>query len=173
MNFEKIVFPFGSFRAVATGTCATSEDTFHPGFGDNKISIIFEINSAYQKEIQSNMEYKIVPYIPASNPNILDMIVNDDNGLRSDDLTVKTGKPVTLKGLHLYLDPSDEKQGVFLIGTDQNFRVTSYFQRLKETVVFFVPDTLPAGEYKVKIITKPRKDTYTEFSYPAPLKVIE
>jgi len=169
---EKIVLPFGTFRAIATGTCENPEDTFSPGTGDNKVAIVFEANQACLSEIQHNLQYKIVPYMPASNANIVSMSVSNNDGGKAEELTVKTGKPATLKGFYLLFDSKDEKQGVFLKNGETSVRVTEYFQKLRETVVFFVPETLPAGEYEVTIVTKPRKDTYTKSTALEMLKVI-
>lgn len=168
---EKIVFPFGSFRVVATGTCENKDGGFTLGLGDNNINIVFEVNQEYLSAIKGSLQYKIVPYLPVSDVKITEISVSDGDGGSTDELVVKSRMPVVLKGLYMLFDAKDSEQGVFLMNGTDTLRVTGYFQKAKETIVFFVPDGLDSGEYEVKIVTKPRKDTYTKAFAPKKIRV--
>ena len=158
---DRVELPFGTFHTVASGTCSTAEDFFKAGTGDNKIEVTFEIDGDVLAEIRKNARYKITSAEPVSDAKITEIIVTGKNGKKSEELKTTAGRPVRLKGHYLTFDIDDEKQGVFISDGVTESRIDDYYHRGTECIDFFVPSSLGAGEYQIKVVTKPRKDVYT------------
>ncbi len=168
---DRVVLPFGTFRTVANGTCENADDVFKAGVGNNKISVVFEINMDTLAEIRKEAKYKIVASDPVSDVKISELIVSSSDGGKADKAEVKAGRPIRLRGRYMSFDLNDETQGVFLETESSKVRITDYYHRGRELIDFFVPEEMEAGEYTVSVVTKPRKNCYTTGVAPVKLTV--
>ena len=65
-----------------------------------------------------------------------------------------SGEAVEIKGMHLKIDESDPRQGLFLAGADlADIRVTRLYHNLSTRLLFVMPQDVPAGEYRLMIRT--------------------
>ena len=157
---DRVELPFGTFRIVANGTCENSTDVFRSGIGDNKIGVVFEIKSEVLKDIRRDARFKMISNEPASNPIITEIAIMADDGSPSESNEIKAGRPLKIRGRHLDFDIKDVKQGVYLEGSEDTYKVSVFYHRGGECIDFIVPESTPAGEYKIKVSAKPRKDCY-------------
>lgn len=158
-----IELPFGTLRPNATGTCASIQDSFSLGTGNNRLNFLFSANSKSLKHIKANLNYMQIPPDSTKEAKIYRLSSLKDDASEDSELTLSAGKILRLHGRNLSFDIDDLSQGVFFENENGRIRMECYIRRGTNVIDVAVPLNAEAGDYSVTVVTKPGKTYFTAF----------
>lgn len=159
-----IEYPFGTLRPTATGTCSKVSDSFSLNSGNHKLGFLFSIAPQALEEIVRNLEYKQVTPDMSGNVKIYRICTLNADASENDALDVMPSEILRISGRNLSFDFSDEKQGVFLENENGRLKVTQFHRAGTNIVDAVIPYGISAGDYIVKVVTKPGTSYFTDVS---------
>ena len=161
----------GTFRAAASGTAESANETFRPQKGrdhrtpvrDHRISLHFEKDQQFSEALR-NMKFNRLGLKKLCLPYISHI----ENGIIGKTNTFQPGDSVLIKGRFLKFDYCNSNQGLFFKNTEtgQIFRATSFTKLTRLSVQALIPSELQDGVYSVYIKTDENK-----LSNPVKIKV--
>ncbi len=162
----KVHLPIGDFYLKATGTTENLNDGFLPGKGNHKFTACFDIDKEMAQAMEDCQDYTILARGNIIVPGIEGLYKIEAGNVIKNDLVFPRGSVIQLKGHYLSLDINDEKQGIFLKREGQDMIRLSMYTRLGNRIVQAVVDSsVPSGQYKVMIVTKPGPSRYEQSTY--------
>ncbi len=157
----KVELPFGYVFNRANGTVRRLNDGFVPGTANHRISTVFKFKDDAKEEMVKDAAYKLAGNGFVMLPSITELYSKLEDGRESEELSFKPGAMLCIKGKRISFDAADTDQGVFLIDEKKNEVRIGRYNRIGTNIVeAYVPDPLPAGLYKVKLVCKPGTDRY-------------
>lgn len=152
----------GTFRASASGTAETADETFRPKKGrdprtpvrDHTISLHFEKDQRFSEELR-DMKFKCLGFQKLCVPYI--SVIK--NGILGKIDIFQPGDSVLIKGRFLKFDYHNSTQGLFFKNkeTAQVFKATSFTRLTRLSVQALIPTELKDGTYSVYIATDGNK----------------
>ena len=130
-----------------SGVFNDEHDSFDPSRHNVRLNIspgprLLEIISAIELEKVS---------ITSAKPEIFQFV---DLKSKSVNESLTPGQIASIKGNLLRLDEEDPQQGVFFITNDASeIRVTDFVKNKPSELMFFIPDSLATGSYKLELRT--------------------
>lgn len=167
-----VKLPMGTFRAGASGTADSAEVRFHPArphrkgavSTDHTISLLFEPDRRYEKELVSRVDYRKMRRDIVCRPYI--RCVYDP--VKKEELSeLGSGDILLIRGDYLKMDLDDQSQGVFLCSKKAGVpacRLERYVRNARRTVMAQIPAGLSDGTYYVRLSSRPRKTLYSDTS---------
>lgn len=141
-----IHLPFLKITTSISGKFTGEQDLFDP----KRHRVNVKVNPG--KELTAMAQEIKVQKVKPSRPDPWIRSIRGYNRLGPGILV--SGGSAELKGMHLKIDEGDPKQGLFLIGAGYpDIRITVLFHNLSTRLAFEVPDSVPAGEYRLMIRT--------------------
>ncbi len=159
-----VEYPFGTLRPTVTGTCSKVSDSFMLNSGNNKLAFIFAIASQAMEEILRNIEYRQVAPDISGIVKIYRICTLNADASENPSLDVAPLSILRIAGRNLSFDFSDEKQGVFFENENEKLKVSQFHRAGTNIVDAVIPYGISAGNYNVKIVTKPGNFYFTDFS---------
>lgn len=162
-----VELPFGYVFLRANGTVAKLNDGFMPGKGDHELNACFKFKKESKAEMEKSGFYRIDSTGWKILPKINELVSLTDGGKESGTLIFQAYDILRIKGENLSFDPDDEKQGVFLYGTEtaSKTRLNRYHNVGTNVTDVFIPQGINSGTYQVNIVTKPRLDGMEEYTF--------
>lgn len=157
----KVELPFGWIFNRANGTVAKLNDGFVAGSSNHRITTVFKFKDDAADEMVKNAAYKQAGSGYVQLPAIKEMCSILQNGKESDSLEFAAGSMLRLKGKNVSFEAADGAQGIFLIASDKTeTRIASYNRIGTSVIEAYVPSGIAAGDYEVKLVTKPGVERY-------------
>lgn len=157
----KVELPFGWIFNKANGTVAKLNEGFMPGSSNHRITTVFKFKDDAADEMIKNAAYRQAGSGYVLIPVIKEMYSVLKNGKESDILEFDSGSMLRIKGKNVSFDADDEVQGVFLVASDKTeIRVASYNRIGSSIIEAYIPSGIDAGNYEVKLVTKPGTERY-------------
>ena len=145
----KVELPFGWMFNKATGS------------SNHRITTVFKFKDDAADEMIKNAAYRQAGSGYVLIPVIKEMYSVLKNGKESDILEFDSGSMLRIKGKNVSFDADDEVQGVFLVASDKTeIRVASYNRIGSSIIEAYIPSGIDAGNYEVKLVTKPGTERY-------------
>ena len=168
-----VELPFCWIHLSASGTCETLQQSFNPDNGDNKFGIKFQMKKESKNAIFSSAQYEQIESTFVCDPRLYSLGVVNDDSSETNVLTISRGKILRVHGRNISFDISDAKQGVFLGTGEDAVRLSSYSRIGSNIIDVVIPSDATAGEYKVKLTTKPGVGRYKSDYLDSILTVVE
>ena len=112
-------------------------------------------------EMVKNAAYKLAGSGFVQYPKIKVLCSILPNGKENDVLDFSTGSIIRIKGQHVSFDADDVLQGVFLVASDKTETRLTNYNRIGSCIIdAYVPTSIAAGDYEVKLVTKPGIERY-------------
>ena len=159
-----VEYPFGTLRPTASGTCSKVSDSFSLNSGNHKLGFLFSIAPQAQEEIVRNLEYKQVAPDISGIVKIYRICTLNADASENDALDLLPSETLRISGRNLSFDFSDEKQGVFLENESTRLKVTHFHRAGTNIVDAVIPYGISAGDYSVKVVTKPGASYFADVS---------
>ncbi len=141
-----IHLPFLKITTSISGKFADEQDRFDP----KRHRVNVKVNPG--KELTAFTKQLKVQKVSPTRPTPCIRSVWTFNQLGSQ--TATPGEAVEIKGMHLKIDKSDPRQGLFLTGAGlPNLHITRLYHNLSTRLFFEMPQDVPAGEYRFMIRT--------------------
>lgn len=157
----KVELPFGWIFNRANGTVAKLNDGFVAGSSNHRITTIFKFKDDAADEMVKDAVYKQAGIGYVQLPAIKEMCSILQNGKESDSLEFAVGSMLRLKGKNVSFEAADGAQGIFLIASDKTETRIARYNRIGTSVIeAYVPSGIVAGDYEVKLVTKPGVERY-------------
>ncbi len=168
----RVELPFAFIHLKANGTVDRLNDGFTPGTGDHRLEVVCSFKADAAKEMEDSSAYRIAGIGWAILPKITELLSVDGTGKEQEKLSFHGQDILRIKGKNLSFDAAQADQGVFFVGTDgSKTRAERYHSVGSSITDVYVPGTLAAGSYKVKVVTSPRKDSLEEFTGGSQIEV--
>jgi len=156
----KVELPFGYIFNKANGTVARINDGFVPGTGNHRISPVFRFKPEAADEMTKNASYKNAGSGFVTLPQITELYSIKNNGKEDEALSFAAGSLLRIMGKNISFDIEDASQGVFLVdGEHHETRIETYNRIGTNVLEAYIP-AVSAGNYEIKIVTKPGTDRY-------------
>lgn len=160
----KVELPFACIRLKASGTAGKLTDSFMPGTGDHKLKAVCSIRKEAARDMENSTAWRITGRGWIILPKITELARVSSSGRDEKSLTFAPGDILRIRGRNLHFDAADEKQGVFFTdGQSGRIRAERYSNIGTAITEAFIPDGLVPGTYTVRIVTKPRRDSYEQY----------
>lgn len=170
----KVELPFGWMFNKANGTVSKLNDGFVPGSSNHRITPVFRFKEDVSDEMVKNAAYKLAGSGFVQYPIIKALCSILPNGKENDVLDFNSGSIIKIKGKYVSFDTDDDLQGVFLISSDKTeTRITNY-NRIGSCIIdAYVPKDIAAGDYEVKLVTKPGIERYEKTIFSGIITITE
>ncbi len=169
-----VELPFAYIHLRANGTSDRLNDGFMPGVGDHRFEATCVFKADAAKEMEATNAWRIAGVGWSILPKITELVSRDAAGKENGNLTFKSHDILRIKGQNLSFDALKEEQGVFFVDdSGTKTRADRYFNVGTSITDVFIPDGLAPGNYKVQIVTSPRKDSLEEFTSSEPVVVLD
>ncbi|MCK9171309.1 MAG: DUF4469 domain-containing protein [Treponema sp.] len=179
-QFDKLInegfavqLPMGTFRAGASGTAESQNDSFRPKpplspdtpKRDHELSLLFEPDRKKEKNLKYHVKYKKTSNRLVCRPFFDALYTINDSSVH----TIEQGQSLSTHGDYLKIDFSDEEQGLYLckgggFGCEKLYRISSFSRNARKTLTFTLPWNIPDGDYMLCICTRPAKTLLTAYS---------
>lgn len=129
---------------------------------DHKITLNFKAKPAFLKKVKSTLQYKTERIQGICEPRLvyaLDMAMDESRLFKRDDI-------IHLRGDFIKIDPNDEEQGVFIVGSGGSFRIGRYSRCTRNNIDTTIPLNIPEGEYRIEVRTKTTHSLQTSNGIP-------
>jgi hypothetical protein len=140
--------PIANFRPSIKGIFLHPDERYDPQ--KHKV----HLNCTPGKDIEiddRHLEFEKIR--PETAKPLVDLFV--DYTTRTENSLITPGSTAEIKGELLKIDADDVLQGVFFIaGDDTETRADAYLHNKPSHLIFNVPASLPAGEYRVEVRNK-------------------
>ena len=156
----KVELPFGYIYNKANGTVAKINDGFVPGTGNHRISTVFKFKSDAMYEMTKDASYKNAGSGYITFPLITDLYSIKSNGKESESLSFAAGAMLRIIGKNISFNLEDVLQGVFLVDGEHHETRIETFNRIGTNIIEAYIPAVSAGNYEVKIVTKPGAERY-------------
>lgn len=135
-----VITSFCEIKPGIRGVFINDDDVFDP----KRHSLV--LHAILRKDIRELAKQIKVKKVPVSDRLPVPERFVDTATQRRDEV-ISNGMVGELKGSYLKFDPDDNEQGVFVIKADgSEIRCDNYIHNAKSKLLFYVPDTLTAGE---------------------------
>ena len=161
----KVELPFAYIRLKASGSAGQLTDSFMPGTGDHKLKAVCSIKKEAARDMEHSTAWRITGRGWVILPKITELSGINSAGKEVKKLAFAPGDLMRIRGRNLHFDAADEKQGVFFTDEQGGKTCAGRYTNIGTAITdAFIPDSLVPGTYTVKIVTKPRRDSYEQYS---------
>lgn len=167
----EVDLPFCKIRLKATGTCGGIQESFRPGVGNHKFSIVVEFEPEALAEILKEVEYMQVKPGNSTDPEIYALSYVDKHQKEKEETTFAKGATLRIRGANLSVDLEDDLQGVFLKKGESQVRIDTYNRIGTNIIDVVIPSNIDAGTYYVVVNAKPGKNRYKNDQASGPIIV--
>lgn len=129
-----------------SGKFTSPDDNFDPG--RHQVHFSVRMGTRFQP-----LASQITPQKVAAKLRVPELSTYIDSASGTNNQTLTPGKVGEIKGEYLKLDPTDTEQGVFFISGTNTYRSETYLRNTNSTLMFYIPDQIEAGEYKIEVRT--------------------
>ena len=168
----RVELPFAFIQLKARGTVERLNDGFVPGTANHRFDIVCTFKEDAAREMKSCPAWRVAGVGWTVMPKITELVGVGATGAELQSLEFKNQDILRIKGRNLGFDAAKEDQGVFFVdaaGTE--VRAGRYHSVGSAITDVYIPEGLPAGTYKVKVVTSPRKKSREEFTAGTPIVV--
>lgn len=159
-----VQLPMGTFRAGASGTAASAQESFTPRplktiprKNDHRISLLFKPDLKREKQLKYSVKYEKTDNKTVCSPLITSLFTMDDQ----DPGRIEPGALLSIHGEYLKVDTTDKEQGVFLYRhgrTDgEPYRVSVFARNARRILSVVIPRDIPKDTYVLCVRTRPFK----------------
>lgn len=167
-----VELPFCNIRLKATGTCNGIQESFQPGAGNNKFSIVVNFSPDAMKAILQDVEYVQLKPGNTTDPQIYTITAVDNHQKEKESDTFEKGSVLRIRGNNLSIDLNDEAQGVFLKKGDASQTKIETYNRIGSNIIdVVIPLGIDDGQYYVVVNAKPGKNRYKNDQASDPITV--
>lgn len=162
---HKVQVPLVSITPTVAGVFLDNKDSFDRDRHGVNINVRPGVDLAMMAALIEPERVQPDQTLPIIN-TFLDITSN------KEDEVITPGQPAKVFGLNLRIDPTDTRQGVYLVRTDTNKETkVSVFVDNQPSKLAFVLPTLTAGEYLLRVRTLINQKLYTaEHGFPLRVK---
>lgn len=166
---QKVETPAGLFYpTIGPNLVSENDDGF--AFNREAIRVGFRAGNGMLKLFKEKLDFVVDENPGVKRPIIMRVTNVYDRGLIDE---FAPGHIVHVVGIRMKFDTSDEETGIFFV--DVNDTETAHrmkvYSRNGTSYIDFMVDTIPEGEYRVEIRTKPTDREVRSGSYQNPVKV--
>lgn len=167
-----VELPFCKIYNRAVGTTDNIKNSFQPGIGNNKFTVVVEMTDSANLAMTTAVEYKLMSPDKITAPKIVEVCTLNANAQEGSDLSTTAGSNLRIHGSNIKADLTDDTQGVFLVAEDKSqTRMTKYTRSGSNVIDFSLPADLAEGKYTILFINKTESGSYQESKYSEPLTV--
>ena len=167
----RVELPFGYICNKAKGTAERVNDKFTPGNGNHCFAPEFHFTKQAVQAMTKDAVFKNAGCGYAIRPVIMELysIKSDATPIVTQSFAV--GTMLRIRGRNLLLKADDMRQGIFLVdGEYHETRIDSY-HRIGTRIVEGVIPAVRAGNYGIKVVTKPGVERYEQYSFSKTLEI--
>ena len=170
----RVELPFAFIQLKARGTVERLNDGFVPGTANHRFDIACTFKDDAAREMKDCPAWRVAGVGWTVLPKITELVGVGTTGAELQSLSFRNLDILRIKGRNLGFDATKGDQGVFFVDAAGNeIRAGRYHSVGSAITEVYVPESLPAGTYKVKVVTSPRKKSRQEFTSGTPITVIK
>ena len=168
-----VELPFAYVHLKANGTTDSVNEGFTPGIGNHRFEVTCIFKNDAARDMEDTSAWRIADAGWVILPKITELVGMTNNGMETHLLDFEGMDIIRIKGKNLSFDASDDAQGVFFVDASGNTVRASRYHNIGTAITdAYIPKTLAAGQYRVKIVTSPRKKCLEECIYASAIKVV-